>query len=62
MQIMKDKKNFRIKRTAKFEEVVAKNQLLQNALKKLVGGGEPIKGPVYSRLAGYYEPPILPDL
>lgn len=55
---MKNKKNFRIKRTVKMDELANKNQLIQQTLQKIVGGrtaSEP-KGPLYGRLIGYMEP------
>jgi hypothetical protein len=59
---MKNKKSFRIKRSVKFEELASKNLLLQNKLKKIIGGAEPPKSPLYGRLAGYYDPPTTPEL
>lgn len=49
---MNNKKSFRIKRSAKMDELVNQNQLLQKALQKIVGGQtNKIKG-IYGRLAG----------
>lgn len=53
------KKNFRIKRTKKMDEIAGKNPLLQKTLQKIVGGRaaeEPKGGPLYGRLIGYMEP------
>lgn len=53
---MKNKKNFRIKRSSKADELVNKSQLLQKALQKIVGGRTQATATVsYGRLAGYME-------
>jgi hypothetical protein len=51
---MKNKKNFRIKRSSKMDELVTKNQLLQKTLKKITGGVTS-QAAVYGRLAGYHQ-------
>lgn len=55
---MKNKKNFRIRRSAKMEELANGNQLLQKALQKIVGGNTNSAKGKYGRLAGYMEPPL----
>ncbi len=57
---MKNKKSFRIKRTAKFEEMIASSQLLKKSVEKIVGGAA-YGRIVYDRLIGYLpEEPIGP--
>lgn len=54
---MKNKKNFRIKRTSKMDELVNQSQLLQKTLQKIVGGRTQATATTvtYGRLAGYME-------
>lgn len=53
---MKNKKNFRIKRSSKMDELVNQSQLLQKTLKKIVGGRtQATATDTYGRLAGYME-------
>jgi hypothetical protein len=52
---MKNKKNFRIKRSSKIDELVTKNQLLQKTLKKITGGVANQVNGAYGRLAGYHQ-------
>jgi hypothetical protein len=59
---MKNKKNFRIKRSAKFEEVIAKSQLFQKSVEKIVGGETAYGRVVYSRYIGLIELPPDPLL
>jgi len=53
---MKNKKSFRIKRSAKMDSLINKNPLLQKTLQKIVGGRTVGEGPLYGRLIGYMEP------
>jgi hypothetical protein len=53
---MNNKKNFRIKRTSKMNELVNQNPLLQKTLQKIVGGRTKQATAAYGRLAGYMEP------
>ena len=52
---MNNKKSFRIKRTAKFEEMIASNQLLKKSVEKIVGGAAAYGRIVYDRLIGYHQ-------
>lgn len=52
---MNNKKSFRIKRTAKFEEMIASSQLLKKSVEKIVGGAAAYGRIVYDRLIGYHQ-------
>lgn len=52
---MKNKKNFRIKRSVKMDELAAKNQLIQKTLQKIIGGRTNNISGIYNRLAGIQE-------
>lgn len=52
---MKNKKNFRIKRSVKMDEIAAKNSLLQKALQRIIGGRTNTVAGLYNRLAGIIE-------
>ncbi len=53
---MKNKKNFRISRSVKADELVGRSQLLQKALQKIVGGRtQQASTATYGRLAGYHQ-------
>ncbi len=47
---MYHKKNFRIKRTAKFEEMIAKSQVLKHNIEKITGGAQ--TNAAYNRFVG----------
>jgi len=50
------KNNFRIKRSAKMDELVNQSQLLQKTLQKIVGGrSNKARSALYGRLAGLEE-------
>lgn len=54
---MNNKKNFRIRKSTKVDELVNKSQSLQKALQRIVGGRTTATGTVvmYNRLEGYME-------
>lgn len=49
---MKNKKNFRIRRSAKLEELATGNPVLKKALQKIVGGNTNSATGTYSRVMG----------
>lgn len=52
---MKNKKTFRIKRSAKMDELVNQSQLVQKALQKIVGGRTNQATGSYNRYVGLIE-------
>jgi hypothetical protein len=53
---MKNKKSFRIKKSAKLDSLVNQSSLLQKTLQKIVGGRtNQAKGVAYGRVVGLYE-------
>jgi len=53
---MSNKNNFRIKRSARMDELIGKNPLLQKTLQKIVGGRSNQAGTaIYGRVVGLIE-------
>jgi hypothetical protein len=52
---MNNKKNFRIKKSTKLDNLVNQNPLLQKTLQKIVGGRTKQENAAYGRLAGYMQ-------